>query len=510
MNAHQVYSDTSLMMNGYGSGYRASQHQQQQQADDDLAALNEFLAASSTLASAQQSRQPIVSVNDQTMAAIIASASNAYNDPPRLAMSGPTSPLVLASIGVTPSQSMQASHFGDMSSDAAALPANSYTNAQTVNTMPANTAADMNGSLYSQPLSSFDTASLTAILGNTGHSPYSASPNGGVFDVPVITEQSAANDFLAPPPSNYNQLSYVLGKRKAVEFDDGFMSSARGVPLSKRVSMPVYFGDRSTGALDSSAMPIPAGIGMQRIASYHPGVVSASGLSPDMFNPFSMVSGDSSAIMSGAISPSKLLPISRLDSTASMISNVGAGINPASLNTTASLPGQQQDSNAAPVPQQQRKVAHNAIERRYRNNINDRICDLRNAVPALQHVRTKKKAHGNSTADSSDDEDDDAGDESYDAAEDGSSNTTIDGVAAATKLNKATILGKSTEYIYYLRRNNDQLKRESLYLQELIRNSFPDGENILATILQRAKQESTVATALLHPPEKPARPSKKK
>ncbi|KAJ2337805.1 hypothetical protein GGH92_007443, partial [Coemansia sp. RSA 2673] len=103
MNAHQVYSDTSLMMNGYGSGYRASQHQQQQQADDDLAALNEFLAASSTLASAQQSRQPIVSVNDQTMAAIIASASNAYNDPPRLAMSGPTSPLVLASIGVTPS-----------------------------------------------------------------------------------------------------------------------------------------------------------------------------------------------------------------------------------------------------------------------------------------------------------------------------------------------------------------------------------------------------------------------
>ncbi|KAJ2832109.1 hypothetical protein FBU31_002144 [Coemansia sp. 'formosensis'] len=488
------------MMNGYGSGYRMSQ----QQADDDLAALNEFLAASSTVVSAQQSRQPIVSVNDQTMAAILASASGAYTDPPSLAMSGPTSPLVLASIGATPSQSMQASHFGDMNSDAAA----NFTNAQAGNTMPSNAAASMNGSMYNQALSSFETASLTAILGNASHSPYSPSSSGGVFDVPIITEQSAANDFLAPPPNNYDQLSFVLGKRKAVEFDDSLMNSARGVPLSKRVSMPVYFGDRSTGVMDNSFMPVPTGVGMQRIASYHPGVVSASGLSPDMFNPFS-ISGNTSAIMSSAISPSNLLPISRLDSTASVVSNAGVGINPSSLHATASLPGQQQESSSAPVPQQ-RKVAHNAIERRYRNNINDRICDLRNAVPALQHVRTKKKAHGNSTADSSDDEDEDGADEAYDAIEDGSSNTHIDGVAAATKLNKATILGKSTEYIYYLRRNNDQLKRESQFLQELVRNSFPDGENILTAILQRAKQESTAATVLLHPPEKPARPSKKK
>ncbi|KAJ2699881.1 hypothetical protein H4218_002354 [Coemansia sp. IMI 209128] len=504
MNAQQLCTDSSSMMNGFGSGYHPSQ---QRQADDDLAALNEFLAASSVVASAQQSRQPVVSVNDQTMAAILASASAAYPDQPTLAMAGSASPLILASIGVTPSQSMQASHFGDMGSDAATLSAANFTSAQACNAMP---SADMSGPLYSQALSSFDAASLTAMLGNVSQSPYSASHNGGVFDVPIITEQPASNDFLAPPPSNFDQLSHVLGKRKSMEYDDGPMNFARGVPLSKRVSMPAYFGDRNTGVVDSSVMPMPTGVGMQRIASYHPGVVSTGGLSPDMFNPFSMVSGGNSAIMSGAVSPSKLLPISRLDSTASMVSNAGAGINPASLNASAPLPGQQQESGAAPVPQQQRKVAHNAIERRYRNNINDRISDLRNAVPALQHVRAKKKAPGNSNTDSSDDEEDDGGDEIYDVANAASGSTHIDGVAAATKLNKATILGKSTEYIYYLRRNNDQLKRESLYLQELIRNGFPDGEKILATVLQRAKQESAVATVLLHPPEKPARPSKRK
>ncbi|KAJ2508403.1 hypothetical protein IWW47_000629 [Coemansia sp. RSA 2052] len=480
-------------MNGFGSGYRTSQ--QQQQADDDLTALNEFLAASSAVASAQQSRQPIVTVDDQTMAAILASASGAYTDPHTLVMSGPTSPLALASIGVTPSQSMQASRLGDVSS--------------------AN-ATELSCPLYSQPLSSFDTASLTAILGNTGHSPYSASSSGGVLDVPVITEQPPSDDFITPLPSNYDQFSFVLGKRKAVEFDDSLVNSARGVPLSKRVSMPVYFGDRYAGALDNSPMPMPTGVGMQRIASYHPGGISATSFSPDMLNPFSILSGNNSAIMSGTVSPSNLLPISRFDSTVSVASNSGAGVGPSLQSAavaSASLSRQQQESSSGPVPHQQRKVAHNAIERRYRNNINDRICDLRNAVPALQHVRSKKKVHGlrdNNHIDSSDEDDDEGMGEGNGIAEDDSGNAHVDGVAAATKLNKATILGKSTEYIYHLRRSNDQLKRESLYLQELIRNSFPGGENILVSVLERAKQESVAATASLYPPEKAARPSKKK
>ncbi|RHZ76468.1 hypothetical protein Glove_197g5 [Diversispora epigaea] len=93
---------------------------------------------------------------------------------------------------------------------------------------------------------------------------------------------------------------------------------------------------------------------------------------------------------------------------------------------------------------QQKKVAHNAIERRYRNNINDRINDLKNVVPALCHLKSK---------DSKDDDEDDK----------------VDGISAATKLNKATILRKATEYIIYLKKNNQKLKNDNELLKKLIK-----------------------------------------
>ncbi|KAJ2899574.1 hypothetical protein IWW38_000924 [Coemansia aciculifera] len=524
MNAQQAYTDSFLAMNGFGSGYHAAQYQQQQQqrqrqADDDLAALNEFLTVSSAVASAQHSRQPVVSVDDQTMATILSSAPGAYTDQHTLVMSGgPTSPLTLASIGVTPSQSLQA-----MSAEAAA----SFANAQTGNYMlPANAASttsattELSRSLFSQPLSGLDAASLSAILGSADHSPYTASSNGGgLLEVPTITEQPPSEDFAVTPRGSYSQMGLTLGKRKAVEFDDGPVNTIMGVPLSKRVSMPAFVCDRSTNAMDNSFMPIPTGVGMQRIATYHPGGISAASFSPDLLNPFSILSGTSDTMLPSAVSPSNALPVSRFNSAMSATSNSGAGmgLSPQGVSVASLSPSSQQ-SETRSAPLQQRKVAHNAIERRYRNNINDRIGDLRNAVPALQHVHSKKKtAHGrrgsNSHIDSSDDEEDyEGGDDGNANSEDDPTNVNVDGVAAATKLNKATILGKSTEYIYYLRRSNDQLKRESLYLQELIRNSFPGGgsDNIIASMLERARQESAAATAALYPPEKPARPSKRK
>ncbi|CAG8742761.1 2153_t:CDS:1, partial [Funneliformis mosseae] len=98
---------------------------------------------------------------------------------------------------------------------------------------------------------------------------------------------------------------------------------------------------------------------------------------------------------------------------------------------------------------QQKKVAHNAIERRYRNNINDRINDLKNVVPALCHLKSK---------------DDDEVSE-------------VDGIPAATKLNKATILRKATEYINYLKNSNQKLKRENDTLRKLI-EALPGGTEL--------------------------------
>ncbi|KAF9346372.1 hypothetical protein BGX26_002143, partial [Mortierella sp. AD094] len=111
----------------------------------------------------------------------------------------------------------------------------------------------------------------------------------------------------------------------------------------------------------------------------------------------------------------------------------------------------------APQPtKQQKKVAHNAIERRYRNNINDRINDLKNVVPALCNIKTK------------DDKDDDDDDEPQDA----------DGVARATKLNKATILRKATEYIIVLQKRENAAKAENVILRQLL-ISLPGGVDLL-------------------------------
>ncbi|CAJ0632688.1 15105_t:CDS:2 [Entrophospora sp. SA101] len=89
---------------------------------------------------------------------------------------------------------------------------------------------------------------------------------------------------------------------------------------------------------------------------------------------------------------------------------------------------------------QQKKVAHNVIERRYRNNINDRINELKSVVPALCHLKTK---------------DDDEVEE-------------IDGIPAARKLNKATILRKATEYIIYLKKANVKAKEDNDKLRKII------------------------------------------
>jgi hypothetical protein len=112
-----------------------------------------------------------------------------------------------------------------------------------------------------------------------------------------------------------------------------------------------------------------------------------------------------------------------------------------------------------------RKVTHNAIEKRYRNNINDRITELRLVVPALNSPRLKD-SKGRGRISQKDDEDDSDGDDQNDI---------IDGIPAATKMNKATILRKATEYILHLKSGHCALQKEVLDLLDVIK-SLPGGE----------------------------------
>ncbi|KAJ1725087.1 hypothetical protein LPJ53_000738 [Coemansia erecta] len=497
-------------MDSFARTVSESQHLQ---ADDHIAALNDFLGMSSpsaatvsTTASAptsanqraqQQQQQHQQQRQQQAMAAFLASTTARYTDIPAMSVLSQNSPLMVNTVDITPSQSIQSMHLGDFG---AATLAASQNQPGTLLT----STVDMSNQLYNNSsLASMDSASLTSML--------SAPAQQAVFDtVPSqynVPQIPTTSGFLTPAALSYDQaaaaaqanIEFMLGKRKYDDTDMGYIQGAIGVPLSKRVSMPASYGDYQSHAT-TSTMPIPSGISMQRISSYHPSAYA--GTSPNQG--LSDTGSNSSAL---PMAPTKL-PISRLKTMpASTTSGTSKSGGKRTMVSSTVFSAQTQ-----PQPNQyQRKVAHNAIERRYRNNINDRICDLRNSVPALQHIRSKKKPHTTSAyardnADSSNDEFDDDDDDDGNSVE--STRQMVDGVEAATKLNKATILGKSTEYIYHLRRTNDLLRRESAYLQEIVRN-LPDGDKIMERVLQRARDESAIATIMLRVPERATVPKKK-
>ncbi|KAI7640230.1 hypothetical protein KC322_g20648, partial [Hortaea werneckii] len=84
------------------------------------------------------------------------------------------------------------------------------------------------------------------------------------------------------------------------------------------------------------------------------------------------------------------------------------------------------------------KTSHNVIEKRYRNNLNDKIVELRNSVPSL---RAMGRANG------------------------GEDNEDLEGLTPAHKLNKATVMAKATEYIKHLEKRNKTMADEMAGLQ---------------------------------------------
>ncbi|KAJ3126438.1 Sterol regulatory element-binding protein 1 [Physocladia obscura] len=93
-----------------------------------------------------------------------------------------------------------------------------------------------------------------------------------------------------------------------------------------------------------------------------------------------------------------------------------------------------------------RRVTHNVIERRYRNNLNQRIAELRDSVPALNQPSTGPATSKKSKQVALEGEDLGSDDEQ--------------GASSGSRLNKGTILKKATEYIHELEDQVRNLKEQ--------------------------------------------------
>ncbi|KAK8214841.1 Clr6 histone deacetylase associated PHD protein-2 Cph2 [Zalaria obscura] len=127
-----------------------------------------------------------------------------------------------------------------------------------------------------------------------------------------------------------------------------------------------------------------------------------------------------------------------------------------------------------------KKTSHNVIEKRYRNNLNDKIAELRDSVPSLRAMSRPDGVE----VDSED----------------------LEGLTPAHKLNKATVMAKATEYIKHLEKRNKTamdemaaLKHRISKLEKAMQNSSAmhrQGNAGLNPAAARGRQGSLNAQAL--------------
>ncbi|KAK4102831.1 hypothetical protein N658DRAFT_514956 [Parathielavia hyrcaniae] len=135
-------------------------------------------------------------------------------------------------------------------------------------------------------------------------------------------------------------------------------------------------------------------------------------------------------------------------------------LSPSTTTTTTPSPSTSRPKHRPPVPGPKKtpKSAHNMIEKRYRTNLNDKITQLRDAVPSLRQLAQQRAKNAAAAVEGAGQNDDDEDDEE----ECGADSRLLETMGSCgLRLNKATILSKATEYILQLERWNQRLEAEN-------------------------------------------------
>ncbi|KAL8292625.1 hypothetical protein RQP46_001237 [Phenoliferia psychrophenolica] len=123
---------------------------------------------------------------------------------------------------------------------------------------------------------------------------------------------------------------------------------------------------------------------------------------------------------------------------------------------------------------------HNAVERRYRNNINNAIATLRDIVPALRHLKplpsmpASRRRASQFTLST--------------AAQAPTPAGLIDGIPAAKTLSKGTILSKAIEYIQYLQGAREDAAEDIEIFKSVVNEMVAGG----ATLIEKFEERRAV------------------
>lgn len=195
---------------------------------------------------------------------------------------------------------------------------------------------------------------------------------------------------------------------------------------------PTLFAD-SLQAGDTPSFGVSGALSM---GSYSPG--SSTGMTVGLPTPSTEVSNSncmqSSPPLPGGPNPiyDQRIPLHSVQTPSPALSNDCVTQSPKSKNNDVFL---QRAASAPEGRNKPRRKTHNAIEKRYRTRLNDKIAELRNRIPSLRHQSTES-AEGQHIA--------------HHAT----------GETSSHKINKANILEKATEYILHLEACNRRLQMQ--------------------------------------------------